>query len=180
MGEGVKMEKVVGLLNKGAATSPMELWEKSINENKNKNEERQGIMDRGQRTAKSDAENRVGSEECRTCAARRYMDRSNDGSVSFQTPTHVSPEQSFAAVRGHEQEHVTNEKTRAGKESREVVQSSVTIHYAICPECGRPYAAGGETKTVTKSADKEQEPQEPETGDLRGKGPDGQRVNTKA
>jgi len=153
------MEKVDGL-TKGSPQSAMDRWEKAIEDNKTKNEERQGIMDRGQRPGKSETENKVGKEECQTCASRRYMDRSNDSSVSFQSPTHISPEQSFGAVTGHEQEHVTNENAKAQSENREVVQSSVTIHYAMCPECGKRYAAGGETRTVTKAADKAQEQKE--------------------
>ena len=33
---------------------------------------------------------------------------------------------------------------------REVVFQTVTIHNAICPECGRIYVSGGTTRTVTK------------------------------
>ena len=148
------MEKVDGLA-KGGQTTTMDRWEKAISENKNKNEERQGIMDRGQRAAKMEPGNKVANEECKTCASRRYVDQSDDASVSFQSPTHVGPDQSFAAVMGHEHEHVANEKAKAENNNREVVQSSVTIHYAMCPECGKRYAAGGETRTVTKSKPKE-------------------------
>ncbi len=31
-----------------------------------------------------------------------------------------------------------------------MVSQSVTIHTAICPECGDTYVAGGETTTVTR------------------------------
>ena len=53
---------------------------------------------------------------------------------------------------GHENEHVRNESANAARENREVVRSSVTIQYAICPECGARYVAGGETTTVTRAA----------------------------
>jgi len=177
------MEKIDGL-TKGSPTTSMDRWEKAISENKNKNEERHGIMDRGQRTAKSEAENKIENHECQTCASRRYMDQSDDGSVSFQTPTHISPQQSHAAVAAHEQEHVTNENAKAERENREVVSSSVSIHYAICPECGVRYAAGGETKTVTKSADRHEEEQDWQVmlgmQNRRGEELKGQIVNTKA
>jgi len=179
------MEKVDGLINKGGPATAMDLWEKAINDNKNKNEERQGIMDRGQRATKTETENKVDNHECQTCASRRYMDRSDDGSVSFQSPTHISPQQSHAAVSSHEQEHVTNENARAQKENREVISSSVSIHYATCPECGVRYAAGGETRTVTKSKDGNEEDQDLQEmlgvqnrrGEDEGKG---KVVNTKA
>jgi hypothetical protein len=39
--------------------------------------------------------------ECEACSTRKYMDVS-DESVSFQTPTHISPEDSFQRVSAHE------------------------------------------------------------------------------
>jgi len=140
--------------------SMMDMWKQTLNVNKTKYEDRTGIMERGQRAAKPEAESKVGKfgqYECKTCASRKYKDQSDDPSVSFQTPTHVAPGQSAAAVAGHEREHVANENAKAKRENREVIQSSVTIHYAICPECGRSYAAGGETKTVTKAVDKDKQ-----------------------
>ena len=50
--------------------------------------------------------------ECLTCDSRRYVDQSDDSGVSFQTPTHVSPEDSFAAVRAHEMEHRIARRTQ--------------------------------------------------------------------
>jgi|GEM_PF-1619138 len=146
---------------KGNAQSPMGQWERAINESKYKNEDRQGVMDRGQRPPKTDTDGKVNIKraedyECKTCSSRKYKDQSDDPSVSFQTPTHIDPSQSAGAVMSHEMEHVRNEDAKAKNEGREVVQSSVTLHYAICPECGRAYIAGGETRTVTKAADKEQ------------------------
>ena len=51
--------------------------------------------------------------ECKTCASRTYQDKSDDPSVSFQSPTHISPQASGTAVMAHEQEHVINEKSKA-------------------------------------------------------------------
>jgi hypothetical protein len=86
-------------------------------------------------------------EECQTCANRKYQDRSNDLSVSFQTPTHISPSQSMASVVSHEYEHVTNNRAKAEQEGM-TAHSSVTLSYAVCPECGRMYVSGGKTTTV--------------------------------
>lgn len=92
----------------------------------------------------------LGLIECTTCAERRYVDGSNDGSVSFKTPGKISPEASAAVVMGHEMEHVSNEKADAAAEDREIVSQSVSLQTAICPECGKSYVAGGTTRTVTK------------------------------
>ncbi|MCL2381286.1 MAG: hypothetical protein FWC64_06795 [Treponema sp.] len=100
----------------------------------------------------SDAAGRIDALEelrCATCDSRRYQDVSNDSSVSFQTPTHISPEKSAAAVRAHEYEHVANEQARADREGRRVVSQTVMLFSAICPECSRVYTSGGETRTVT-------------------------------
>jgi hypothetical protein len=90
--------------------------------------------------------------ECKTCRSRKYSDGSNDSTVSFQTPTKLSPEQANTAVRSHEQEHVVHEQARARENGRRVVSQSVAIHTAVCPECGRVYVSGGTTTTVTKPA----------------------------
>ena len=99
--------------------------------------------------------------ECETCEKRKYQDGSDDMGVSFQTPTNIAPEQVAAAVRGHENEHVVREQAKARREDRRVVSQSVTLHTAICPECGKPYVSGGTTRTVTaaKAADKYAEAQ---------------------
>ncbi|MCL2231499.1 MAG: hypothetical protein FWB99_00305 [Treponema sp.] len=86
---------------------------------------------------------------CAACDSRRYQDSSDDPSVSFQMPTHISPEQSAAKVRAHEYEHVANEQARADREGRRVISQTVTLHSAICPECGRVYTSGGVTRTIT-------------------------------
>jgi hypothetical protein len=90
------------------------------------------------------------STECQTCRSRKYSDGSSDPTVSFQTPTKLSPEQADTAVRSHEQEHVVHEQARARESGKRVVSQSVAIHTAICPECGRSYVSGGTTTTVTK------------------------------
>ena len=87
--------------------------------------------------------------ECETCASRRYVDQSDDSSVSFQTPTHISPGQSAALVLAHEREHVANEQARADQEGSRVVSQNIRLHVSSCPECNRTYVSGGETRTVT-------------------------------
>lgn len=87
--------------------------------------------------------------ECQTCKNRKYQDGSNDPGVSFKTATRLTPEQAATAVRGHEMEHVSHERARAEREERKVIQQSVTIHTAICPECGDAYISGGTTRTTT-------------------------------
>jgi hypothetical protein len=112
--------------------------------------------------SESTAGDAVKSRQCRTCAERKYKDVSDDPSVSFQTPTSVAPEQAAAAVAAHEQEHVANNAARAEREG-ETAQSSVVIHTAVCPECGRAYVSGGTTTTTySKKADTNTE--QPERG----------------
>lgn len=89
--------------------------------------------------------------ECQTCKNRKYQDGSDDPGVSFKTATNVAPEQAASAVRGHEQEHVVREQAKAKREDRRVVNQSVTIHTAICPECGDVYVSGGTTRTTTRA-----------------------------
>lgn len=89
--------------------------------------------------------------KCETCERRKYQDGSDDMSVSYQTPTRISPEAAASAVRGHEMEHVAHEQARAQREDRKVVSQSVTLHTGICPECGKAYISGGTTRTVTKA-----------------------------
>lgn len=92
----------------------------------------------------------VAHGECETCRNRQYVDGSNDGSVSYQTPTHISPEQSASKVMSHEQEHVVNEQLYAKQEGSEVVRQEVELHGDVCPECGVSYTSGGKTTTVTQ------------------------------
>ena len=89
------------------------------------------------------------SEECRTCKNRKYQDGS-DEMVSFKSPQHVSPESAASAVRAHEQEHVSNAYKKAATDNGKVVSASVSIHTAVCPECGRTYVSGGTTHTQIK------------------------------
>ncbi|MDR1135462.1 MAG: hypothetical protein LBL49_04690 [Clostridiales Family XIII bacterium] len=93
-----------------------------------------------------------GSQECQSCKSRRYKDVSDDPSVSFQSPTKLSDAEAGSAVRAHEQEHVSHEQAKAERENREVVSQNVVIHYAVCPECGKIYVAGGTTTTTTREA----------------------------
>ena len=98
--------------------------------------------------------------ECQTCKERKYQDGSDDPGVSFKTPTNIAPEQAASAVRGHENEHVVREQAKARQEDRKVVSQSVTYHTDICPECGKVYVSGGETRTVTKADNSQQADQQ--------------------
>lgn len=89
--------------------------------------------------------------ECQTCKNRKYQDGSDDPGVSFKTASKIAPEAAASAVRGHEMEHVYRNQAKAAREGREVVSQSVRLKTGICPECGKPYIAGGETRTVTKA-----------------------------
>lgn len=88
--------------------------------------------------------------KCETCENRRYQDGSDDPGVSFKSASKISGN-AEAAVRGHEQEHVTRNRAKAERENKEIVYQSVVIKHAICPECGKNYVAGGETTTVTRT-----------------------------
>ena len=93
-------------------------------------------------------------EGCQSCKNRKYIDGSNDPSVSFQTPQPISASQSFSRVRAHEYEHVNNEQAKAQKEDRKVISQTVSLSMSICPECGTAYVSGGLTRTVTKDNNK--------------------------
>lgn len=86
-------------------------------------------------------------QDCDTCKHRKYQDGS-DEDVSFKTPQHVSPQASGAAVRAHESEHVSNAYKKAAQTGGRVLSVGVSIHQAICPECGSVYTAGGLTTSV--------------------------------
>ena len=92
---------------------------------------------------------RSGKIDCETCENRKYKDGS-DEMVSFKAPTHISPEAAASAVMAHEQEHVGNAYSEAGSQNGQVIQASVRIKTAVCPECGRTYVSGGETTTQIK------------------------------
>lgn len=87
--------------------------------------------------------------ECQTCENRKYQDGSNE-MVSFKSAQHISPMASASRVRAHEQEHVSNAFTKAAQDNGKVIQASVALKTAVCPECGRTYVAGGETTTKIK------------------------------
>ncbi len=97
--------------------------------------------------------NKVG--ECKTCAERRYQDDSDDSGVSFQSPTRLTPQQASSAVISHEKEHYGREEDKAKTENKEVLSNSIRVYSAICPDCGKAYIAGGETRTVTRTRPKE-------------------------
>ncbi len=92
---------------------------------------------------------KVEASQCQTCKSRKYVDQSNE-SVSYKSPTHISPQQSFAAVAAHEQEHVANAVKEGKQAGKELVSASVSLQMDICPECGTPYVAGGVTTTQIK------------------------------
>ncbi len=86
--------------------------------------------------------------ECQTCKNRKYQDGSDDMGVSFKTPGHIAPEVSASVVMSHEQEHVAHNLADAAAKGGKVLSQSVTLHSAICPECGKAYVAGGTTRSV--------------------------------
>lgn len=87
--------------------------------------------------------------ECETCKNRKYQDGS-DEMVSFKSAAHISPEAAAGRVRAHEGEHVANAYNKAAQKNGEVVYASVSIHTAVCPECGRTYVSGGTTNTAIR------------------------------
>lgn len=87
--------------------------------------------------------------ECQTCKNRKYQDGSNE-MVSFKSAAHISPTSAPAMVRAHEGEHVSNAYKKAAQNNGKVLQASVAIHTAVCPECGRVYVSGGTTTTKIK------------------------------
>lgn len=87
--------------------------------------------------------------ECETCKNRKYQDGS-DEMVSFKTAQHISPEAAGSRVRAHEQEHVSNAYNKAEQNNGKVLQASVQIKTAVCPECGRTYVSGGTTTSQIK------------------------------
>ncbi len=87
--------------------------------------------------------------ECETCKNRKYQDGS-DEMVSFKSAQHIDPNAAAARVRGHEAEHVSNAYKDAAQHNGKVLQASVSIRTAVCPECGRTYVSGGTTSTKIK------------------------------
>lgn len=102
-------------------------------------------------TGTSEKANKVfGEEECQTCKNRRYQDGSDDPGVSFQSPTRMSPAQATTKVFSHEREHYSREQSKANREDREVISNNIRVFTDVCPECGKIYVSGGETRTVTR------------------------------
>ena len=64
-------------------------------------------------------------------------------------------ESAGARVRAHEQEHVSNAYKKATQNNGKVINASVSIHTAICSECGRTYVSGGTTNTTIKYSNEE-------------------------
>ena len=89
------------------------------------------------------------SGECQTCKERKYQDGSNEN-VSYKAAAHISPNAAGSAIRAHEGEHVANAYNKAASGNGKVVSASVSIHTAICPECGRTYVSGGTTSTMIR------------------------------
>ncbi len=91
-----------------------------------------------------------GQAECQTCKHRKYKDGSDEGNVSFKSAAHISPQQAASKVMAHEQEHVSNAYNKAATKNGKVINASVTLKTAVCPECGRNYVSGGVTHTAIK------------------------------
>ena len=83
-----------------------------------------------------------------TCKENANIQDGSDEMVSVtKSASHISPSASASAVRAHEQEHVSNAFKKAATDGGKVLQASVSLKTAICPECGTSYVAGGETTT---------------------------------
>lgn len=95
------------------------------------------------------ADQKSSPEECETCRRRKYQDGS-DENVSYKAAAHISPGAAASAVRAHEGEHVANAYSKAAQKNGKVISAAVSIHTAICPECGRTYVSGGTTNTMVK------------------------------
>jgi hypothetical protein len=93
---------------------------------------------------------RSSPEDCETCKNRKYQDGSDESNVSYKAAAHISPQSSGAAVRSHENEHISNAYKKASQDNGEVLSATVSMQTAICPECGRSYISGGKTKTMIK------------------------------
>ena len=89
--------------------------------------------------------------KCETCENRTYVDGSNENDVSFKSPGHIAPEAAASRVMAHEYEHVRNAYQEDKEDGKELVSVSVSLKTAICPECGKTYVAGGETRTTMRN-----------------------------
>ena len=104
--------------------------------------------------------------KCQSCANRKYQDGS-DENVSFKSATNIAPEAAASAVRGHEQEHVSNAYDKAAQNNGKVISATVQIHTSICPECGKTYVSGGTTRTTIKYSN-EDNPYQKNLKDMQG------------
>ena len=96
--------------------------------------------------------------ECKTCSSRRYVDKSSDASVSYQTPTKLNPSTAAMAVASHEREHIVNQRAAAERGDRDIVSQTITINYAVCPECNIMYPSGGVARTMSVNSNDPQMP----------------------
>ena len=88
-------------------------------------------------SARLKAMKRSGQVECETCANREYKDGSDEVNVSFKSAAHIDPSAAATKVMAHEQEHVSNANRKAASKDGEVLNATVTLKMAVCPECGR-------------------------------------------
>ncbi len=93
--------------------------------------------------------------DCQTCKERKYKDGSNESDVSFKAPGHIDPKASASTVMAHEKQHVSNAYQKAAQEQGKVVSANVSLHTAICPECGTVYVSGGTTSTAISYPDED-------------------------
>jgi arginine repressor len=91
---------------------------------------------------------------------RRYQDVSPEVAVSLKFGAKVGTAVAGAVVGGHELQHAMHARMRAAREGKRV-QVLITMHYSVCPECGRMYVAGG-TTTVRELPEFEAPGREPE------------------
>jgi uncharacterized DUF497 family protein len=70
--------------------------------------------------------------------------------ISFKSAAHIDPSAAATKVMAHEQEHVSNANRKAASKDGEVLNATVTLKTAVCPECGRSYVSGGVTNTAIK------------------------------
>ena len=134
-----------------ARTNMMDIWKESLLRSQ---KERQTAVKtaNSEKEARADLEQKIrnGQTECPTCASRTYKDQSSDGGVSFQAAKSIPMSTAGVAVSAHEHEHVS---AGASEETDEVVKNStVSLNYGRCPDCGRTYVSGGVTKTTSRPA----------------------------
>lgn len=113
--------------------------------NKEDNTKYASVKNPGQSTEKKPGR-KSSPAECDTCKERKYQDGS-DENVSFKAAAHIDPASSSARVRSHEQEHVSNAYKKAAQNNGKVISCNVSLHTAVCPECGRTFVSGGTTST---------------------------------